>query len=253
MSILDPMMSEAITEHSMCQPGRPPPHGESHAGSPALDAFHSAKSDAERFSPAPAVCVPSDSAISASVALPLLGSSLGYACPLALYAAMSMYTDPFDSYASPLAMIPSTKLTILGTYSVTRVRQSGVRMLRDCMSFRNSASYRRACASKISCCVTAEPFSASRISASASDAASMIAPASAFPSASSASTFAFVAANVSTLCCCCCRSSLRSSSSRLVSSGTSRVASFFFSLPANVSHAAITSAFNCAGDRVSAL
>ena len=44
------------------------PHGDSHAGSPALDAFHSAKSLAERFSPLPALCVPSLSAISASVA-----------------------------------------------------------------------------------------------------------------------------------------------------------------------------------------
>ena len=67
----------AITEHSMCQPGRPLPHGESQNGSPALESFQSAKSDAERFSPAAAVCVPSDSAISASVALPLEGSSLG--------------------------------------------------------------------------------------------------------------------------------------------------------------------------------
>ena len=39
-----PRMSSDIAEHSMCQPGRPLPHGESHAGSPGLAAFQSAKS-----------------------------------------------------------------------------------------------------------------------------------------------------------------------------------------------------------------
>jgi hypothetical protein len=34
----------------MCQPGRPLPQGEGQNGSPALDFFQSAKSDAERFS-----------------------------------------------------------------------------------------------------------------------------------------------------------------------------------------------------------
>lgn len=41
-------MADAITEHSMCQPGRPGPHGDDQEGSPALDAFHNAKSEAER-------------------------------------------------------------------------------------------------------------------------------------------------------------------------------------------------------------
>ena len=40
----------------------------SQAGSPPLDFFHSAKSEASRFSPLPALKVPSDSAISAAVA-----------------------------------------------------------------------------------------------------------------------------------------------------------------------------------------
>jgi hypothetical protein len=35
----------------MCQPGRPGPHGEGHAGSPGLAAFHSAKSSGSRFEP----------------------------------------------------------------------------------------------------------------------------------------------------------------------------------------------------------
>ena len=33
----------------MCQPGRPLPHGLSHAGSPGFAAFHSAKSSGSRF------------------------------------------------------------------------------------------------------------------------------------------------------------------------------------------------------------
>ena len=87
---MSPSRSEAIAEHSICHPGRPSPHGDSHIGSPAFDFFQSAKSLAERFSPASALCVPSDSAISASVALPLLGSSFGYACPACLNLVMSM-------------------------------------------------------------------------------------------------------------------------------------------------------------------
>ena len=33
-----------IAEHSICQPGRPKPQGESQPGSPSLAAFHKAKS-----------------------------------------------------------------------------------------------------------------------------------------------------------------------------------------------------------------
>lgn len=48
-SILSPRISVAMTEHSMCQPGRPLPHGLGHDGSPGLDVFHKQKSAAERF------------------------------------------------------------------------------------------------------------------------------------------------------------------------------------------------------------
>ncbi len=44
MSSLGPIVDDAMAEHSMCQPGRPRPHGDSHTGSPGLAAFHSAKS-----------------------------------------------------------------------------------------------------------------------------------------------------------------------------------------------------------------
>jgi hypothetical protein len=39
-----------MTTHSVCQPGRPGPHGESHVGSPGLAFFQSTKSRGERFS-----------------------------------------------------------------------------------------------------------------------------------------------------------------------------------------------------------
>lgn len=50
MSRLEPQMAEAITEHSMCQPGRPLPQGLSHDGSPGFEDFHSAKSVGDFFS-----------------------------------------------------------------------------------------------------------------------------------------------------------------------------------------------------------
>ena len=42
--------SSDITTHSVCHPGRPGPHGESHVGSPGLAFFHRTKSSGERFS-----------------------------------------------------------------------------------------------------------------------------------------------------------------------------------------------------------
>src|SRR4051812_23957157 len=44
MSKVSPRYLIDIAEHSMCQPGRPGPQGDSHVGSPGLAAFHSAKS-----------------------------------------------------------------------------------------------------------------------------------------------------------------------------------------------------------------
>ena len=73
----------------MCQPGRPAPHGESHAGSAGLDAFQSAKSHGARLSPAPAESAPSPSSV--APALPTFsGTSLPYAwCGFAAYATVS--------------------------------------------------------------------------------------------------------------------------------------------------------------------
>ena len=48
-----PSTSSAIAEHSMCQPGRPSPQGDSHqVSSPSLRPFHSAKSCGDSFSSA---------------------------------------------------------------------------------------------------------------------------------------------------------------------------------------------------------
>ena len=44
-----PSRSRAMTTHSVCQPGRPGPHGESQLGSPGLAAFQRAKSIGERL------------------------------------------------------------------------------------------------------------------------------------------------------------------------------------------------------------
>ena len=38
-----------MTTHSVCQPGRPGPHGEAHQGSAGFAFFHRAKSKGERF------------------------------------------------------------------------------------------------------------------------------------------------------------------------------------------------------------
>ncbi len=50
MSKSAPRSFSAIAEHSMCQPGRPSPHGDGHDGVlPGLRAFHSAKSSGSSF------------------------------------------------------------------------------------------------------------------------------------------------------------------------------------------------------------
>ena len=46
---LGPRKRVLITEHSMCQPGRPGPHGLSQAGSPGACACHSTKSSGSRL------------------------------------------------------------------------------------------------------------------------------------------------------------------------------------------------------------
>jgi hypothetical protein len=48
-----------MAEHSMCQPGRPAPHGEGHDGSPGFAAFQSAKSAAARLRGSASTRVPS--------------------------------------------------------------------------------------------------------------------------------------------------------------------------------------------------
>jgi hypothetical protein len=49
MSKVTPRYRLDMAEHSMCQPGRPGPHGLGHDGSPGLTPFHSAKSRGSRL------------------------------------------------------------------------------------------------------------------------------------------------------------------------------------------------------------
>ncbi len=48
-SMVVPSSRRASAEHSMCQPGRPGPHSESHAGSSSADGCHSTKSSGLRL------------------------------------------------------------------------------------------------------------------------------------------------------------------------------------------------------------
>ena len=59
MSNSTPSSASAIAEHSMCQPGRPAPHGESQeVSSPSLVAFQSAKSSGSSLRSAPSTPSP---------------------------------------------------------------------------------------------------------------------------------------------------------------------------------------------------
>ena len=61
--MVSPVISDAMTEHSMCHPGLPGPHLESHAGSPGLEAFQSAKSAGFFLDSCPRLREPSPSLI----------------------------------------------------------------------------------------------------------------------------------------------------------------------------------------------
>src|SRR3546814_8854945 len=49
MSMVSPRCAAAIAEHSMCQPGRPRPHGESQPGRSEDEGFHNTKSPGLRL------------------------------------------------------------------------------------------------------------------------------------------------------------------------------------------------------------
>ena len=50
ISRFGPKIALAMALHSICQPGRPRPHGDSHDGSPGREFFHKAKSAGDLFS-----------------------------------------------------------------------------------------------------------------------------------------------------------------------------------------------------------
>ncbi len=58
-----------MTEHSICHPGRPLPHGDSHSGSPGLEAFQRAKSFGDLLPDALVDREPSPSAIKSACPL----------------------------------------------------------------------------------------------------------------------------------------------------------------------------------------
>ena len=71
MSNVSPSMLMLIAEHSICQPGRPLPHGESHDGSPGLALFQSAKSSGSRLCSPGSILAPlSSDSIDCPVSLP---------------------------------------------------------------------------------------------------------------------------------------------------------------------------------------
>ncbi len=47
--MVSPRWAAAIAEHSMCQPGRPMPQGESQPGRSGVEGFHSTKSPGSRL------------------------------------------------------------------------------------------------------------------------------------------------------------------------------------------------------------
>jgi hypothetical protein len=61
MSKPSPSRSRLITTHSVCQPGRPGPQGESQVGSPGLAFFQRTKSTGLRFSSLPSTRAPARS------------------------------------------------------------------------------------------------------------------------------------------------------------------------------------------------
>ncbi len=82
--MLSPKIALAITEHSICQPGRPGPQGDGHAGSPAFDPFQRAKSEGDRLPFCVAkepmkMCQEKKGSIIATTNLRLLQATLG--CP----------------------------------------------------------------------------------------------------------------------------------------------------------------------------
>ena len=86
MSKCSPSSFVDMAEHSMCQPGRPSPQGEGHAGSPGFADFHNTKSSGSRL------------AVSTSTREPARRSSsfLPDSFPYAANLCTSYITSPFD-------------------------------------------------------------------------------------------------------------------------------------------------------------
>src|SRR5688572_33329937 len=103
MSKVLPRQDVDIAEHSICQPGRPKPQGESQPGSPSLEAFHKTKSRAS--------CLLSPTSIRAPAS-----SSSGFLRDRRPYSGncgTEKYTSPLAAaYAAPLLIRVFTMLMI---------------------------------------------------------------------------------------------------------------------------------------------
>ena len=130
-----------MAEHSMCHPGRPGPHGESHAGSPSLAAFQSAKSTGLRLPSSTSTRAPADSSSWSSVRC---GSA-----PYDGNVVTSKYTPlPSTAYACPASTSSPTSRSIESMYSVACGMSSGLRMSRRAIDAHHASSER--CASSVS-------------------------------------------------------------------------------------------------------
>mmetsp|Transcript_20993 Transcript_20993/g.65938 ORF Transcript_20993/g.65938 Transcript_20993/m.65938 type:complete len:285 (-) Transcript_20993:20-874(-) len=138
-SNVSPNAARVIAEHSMCQPGRPAPHGDSQLGSPAFAPFHSAKSRASRFPES------GSSTRSAAAALvPRPSAKVPYKAPSF---PTSNHTEPPEAYAKPRASISRTKSTISSTCSDTRKTRLGASHPSRAIASKKAASSSRAKAS----------------------------------------------------------------------------------------------------------
>ncbi len=124
-----------MAEHSMCQPGRPFPHGESHAGSPGLADFQSAKSTGLRLRSSTSMRAPAEPSRSSSrrcASSPYSGNDV-----------TSKYTPwPSTTYALPESTSSPMSLTIRSMYAVARGSESGRRTPTRSISAQYAASYR---------------------------------------------------------------------------------------------------------------
>ena len=109
-----PKWSRLIALHSMCQPGRPSPHGDGQVGSPGLACFHKAKSLWSRF-PLPV--------LSTRPPAPWRTASMDWPVNWPYFSGAEStwkYTPSLATYACPFSIKSSMIWIMESTYSVHR-------------------------------------------------------------------------------------------------------------------------------------